>query len=111
MSKLPRISGRECIRALEKADFYFKRQEEATLSSDVMILSPNSSCLTTRNSTVVLCVRSFVSPASVSMNSSSSCEDLGSHDTCHSRESRISGTDGRESNTNDTQAFILHAIS
>jgi predicted RNA binding protein YcfA (HicA-like mRNA interferase family) len=26
MSKLPRISGRECVKALEKADFYFKRQ-------------------------------------------------------------------------------------
>lgn len=27
MSKLPRISGRECVRALEKMGFYFKRQE------------------------------------------------------------------------------------
>ncbi|HLF89527.1 MAG TPA: type II toxin-antitoxin system HicA family toxin [Anaerolineales bacterium] len=27
MSKLPRISGRECIRALEKAGFYIKRQK------------------------------------------------------------------------------------
>jgi predicted RNA binding protein YcfA (HicA-like mRNA interferase family) len=27
MSKLPRISGRECIKALEKTGFYFKRQE------------------------------------------------------------------------------------
>ena len=26
MSKLPAISGRECVRALEKANFYFKRQ-------------------------------------------------------------------------------------
>jgi len=26
MAKLPRISGRECARALEKAGFYFKRQ-------------------------------------------------------------------------------------
>jgi predicted RNA binding protein YcfA (HicA-like mRNA interferase family) len=26
MSKLPVISGRECVRALEKAGFYFKRQ-------------------------------------------------------------------------------------
>ena len=26
MSGLPRISGRECVKALEKADFYFKRQ-------------------------------------------------------------------------------------
>ena len=27
MSRLPRIAGRECIRALEKADFYVKRQQ------------------------------------------------------------------------------------
>ncbi|HLA48565.1 MAG: hypothetical protein A3I04_01110 [Nitrospinae bacterium RIFCSPLOWO2_02_FULL_39_110] len=27
MSKLPAISGRECIKALEKKGFYFKRQE------------------------------------------------------------------------------------
>lgn len=27
MIKLPRISGRECIKALKKANFYFKRQE------------------------------------------------------------------------------------
>lgn len=27
MSKLPRISGRECVKALEKINFYFKRQE------------------------------------------------------------------------------------
>jgi predicted RNA binding protein YcfA (HicA-like mRNA interferase family) len=27
MSKLPRISGRACIGALEKVGFYFKRQE------------------------------------------------------------------------------------
>ncbi|MBC7264907.1 MAG: type II toxin-antitoxin system HicA family toxin [Chloroflexi bacterium] len=27
MSKLPRISGRECVKALGKAGFYFKRQE------------------------------------------------------------------------------------
>ena len=27
MSKLPVISGRECIKALEKTGFYFKRQE------------------------------------------------------------------------------------
>ncbi len=26
MIKLPRISGRECVRALEKNGFYFKRQ-------------------------------------------------------------------------------------
>ena len=27
MSKLPRISGRECIKALEKSGFQYKRQE------------------------------------------------------------------------------------
>lgn len=27
MSKLPVISGKECIKALDKAGFYFKRQE------------------------------------------------------------------------------------
>ena len=27
MSGLPRISGRECVKALAKADFYLKRQE------------------------------------------------------------------------------------
>jgi len=27
MMKLPRISGRECVRVLEKLGFYFKRQE------------------------------------------------------------------------------------
>jgi len=27
MSKLPTISGRECIKALGRAGFYFKRQE------------------------------------------------------------------------------------
>jgi len=27
MSRLPQISGRECRKALEKAGFYFKRQE------------------------------------------------------------------------------------
>jgi predicted RNA binding protein YcfA (HicA-like mRNA interferase family) len=26
MSKLPKISGRECVKALERAGFYFKRQ-------------------------------------------------------------------------------------
>lgn len=27
MSRLPRISGRECVRAPERADFHFRRQE------------------------------------------------------------------------------------
>ena len=27
MSKLPRISGHECVSALQKVGFYFKRQE------------------------------------------------------------------------------------
>jgi predicted RNA binding protein YcfA (HicA-like mRNA interferase family) len=29
MSKLPRISGRECVQALEQAGFYIKRQESS----------------------------------------------------------------------------------
>jgi len=29
MSKLPRISGRECAKALEKIGFYWKRQESS----------------------------------------------------------------------------------
>jgi predicted RNA binding protein YcfA (HicA-like mRNA interferase family) len=27
VSKLPRVSGRECVRALEKAGFFIRRQE------------------------------------------------------------------------------------
>jgi len=27
MTKLPSVSGRDCIKALEKVSFYFKRQE------------------------------------------------------------------------------------
>lgn len=27
MAKLPRVSGRECVKMLEKAGFYFKRQQ------------------------------------------------------------------------------------
>lgn len=27
MSKLPQVSGRDCVEALEKAGFYFKRHE------------------------------------------------------------------------------------
>jgi predicted RNA binding protein YcfA (HicA-like mRNA interferase family) len=30
MSKLPRISGRECVRALQKVGFYFKRHQEGS---------------------------------------------------------------------------------
>lgn len=29
MSRLPSISGRECVRVLEKAGFYIKRQESS----------------------------------------------------------------------------------
>jgi predicted RNA binding protein YcfA (HicA-like mRNA interferase family) len=29
MSNLPRISGRDCVKALEKIGFYFKRQESS----------------------------------------------------------------------------------
>ncbi len=31
MSKLPVISGRKCVRALERADFYLKRQRGSHL--------------------------------------------------------------------------------
>ena len=30
MSKLPRISGRECVSALQKVGFYFKRHQEGS---------------------------------------------------------------------------------
>ena len=39
MSKLPRISGRECIKALEGAGFHLKRQE----GSRIIVSGP--SCL------------------------------------------------------------------
>jgi predicted RNA binding protein YcfA (HicA-like mRNA interferase family) len=29
MSRLPRLSGRDCLRALEKAGFYLKRRESS----------------------------------------------------------------------------------
>jgi predicted RNA binding protein YcfA (HicA-like mRNA interferase family) len=29
MSKLPRVSGRDCVRTLEKAGFYVKRRESS----------------------------------------------------------------------------------
>ena len=29
MIRLPRISGRQCVKALKKAGFYFKRQESS----------------------------------------------------------------------------------
>ena len=29
MSRLPRVSGRECVKALEKVGFYVKRQESS----------------------------------------------------------------------------------
>lgn len=31
MSKLPRISGRECVKALEKVGFYLRRQQGSHL--------------------------------------------------------------------------------
>jgi len=40
MSKLPRISGRECIKALEKIGFYFKRQE----GSHIILRRDNPFC-------------------------------------------------------------------
>ncbi|MCL1469544.1 type II toxin-antitoxin system HicA family toxin [Argonema antarcticum] len=32
MSRLPRISGRECVKALEKVGFYFLRQRASHIS-------------------------------------------------------------------------------
>jgi predicted RNA binding protein YcfA (HicA-like mRNA interferase family) len=32
MSKLPNISGRECVKALEKAGFHFERQKGSHIS-------------------------------------------------------------------------------
>lgn len=32
MSRLPRISGRECVKALEKVGFYFLRQKGSHIS-------------------------------------------------------------------------------
>lgn len=40
MSKLPVISGKECIRALEKIGFYFKRQE----GSHIVLRKDNPFC-------------------------------------------------------------------
>lgn len=52
MSKLPRVSGRECIRALEKVGFYLKRQEGSTSSCVEMILSRRFPFPSTKSSTV-----------------------------------------------------------
>lgn len=40
MSGLPRISGRECVKALEKADFRMKRQE----GSHIILRRDNPFC-------------------------------------------------------------------
>jgi predicted RNA binding protein YcfA (HicA-like mRNA interferase family) len=40
MSILPRISGRDCVKALEKIGFYFKRQE----SSHIVLRRDNPFC-------------------------------------------------------------------
>jgi predicted RNA binding protein YcfA (HicA-like mRNA interferase family) len=40
MSILPRISGRDCVKALEKIGFYFKRQE----SSHIVLRRDNLFC-------------------------------------------------------------------
>jgi predicted RNA binding protein YcfA (HicA-like mRNA interferase family) len=40
MSNLPRISGRDCVKALEKIGFYFKRQE----SSHIVLRRDNPFC-------------------------------------------------------------------
>lgn len=51
MSKLPVISGRECIKALEKKGFYFKRQE----GSHIILRRDNPYAMV-----VVLIIRSWI---------------------------------------------------
>ncbi|OIP40773.1 hypothetical protein AUJ95_04105 [Candidatus Desantisbacteria bacterium CG2_30_40_21] len=46
MSKLPRISGRECVKALSKVEFYLKRQHGSHLilrrdNSFAQVVVPN----------------------------------------------------------------------
>lgn len=57
MSKLPRISGRACVKALEKAGFYFKRQEGTISSCGGTAHLSKSSFLTIRNWIEVLYVQ------------------------------------------------------
>ncbi|MBU2446118.1 MAG: type II toxin-antitoxin system HicA family toxin [Bacteroidetes bacterium] len=40
MTKLPRISGRECVKALKRVGFYFKRQE----GSHIILRKDNPFC-------------------------------------------------------------------
>jgi len=59
MSKMPRVSGRECLKALAKAGFYLKRQEGSH-----MILRRDDpfgqvESLTTRNWIAVRCALSY----------------------------------------------------
>jgi predicted RNA binding protein YcfA (HicA-like mRNA interferase family) len=50
MSNLPRISGRECVKALNNAGFYFKRQEGSHIVlREEMIPSRKWLCLIIRN--------------------------------------------------------------
>jgi len=50
MTKLPSISGRQCIKALEKVGFYFTSdRKEATSSYVEIILSPKLWSLITNN--------------------------------------------------------------
>ena len=57
MSKLPRISGRECVKALEREASTSSGGQEATLSYVGMILSLKLLSLTIRNWIGALCAR------------------------------------------------------
>jgi len=59
MSGLPRISGRDCVKALGKAGFYFKRQEGSHIILRRDALSLRSSFPITRNWIEALYARSF----------------------------------------------------
>ena len=46
MSTLPRVSGRECVRALQKVGFILMRQKGSHIISAAKNPSPNSLCPT-----------------------------------------------------------------
>ena len=73
MSGLPRISGKECVKALHKQGFYLKRREGShmILRRDEpfgQVVVPDH-----ESSTAVLFVQSFVNQGLAWMNLSSSC--------------------------------------
>jgi hypothetical protein len=51
VTKLPGVSGRECIGALERPASASSGKKEVTSSCGVTILSPRLPCLSTKNST------------------------------------------------------------